>query len=324
MKQITILVILFNLYSASIVAQNSNNNIIPTDYSIEKNWSITDKTPVFEIDVFFVHPTTYGPPTNGKYLANLDDTELNTETDIYTINRMTSVFEKNCNIFAPRYRQVNFEVLGMSQELRDEYFKTPVADIKEALSYYLKNFNNGRPFILASHSQGSDVLQLILLENPDIIDKKKLVTAYMPGWTFTDEILHRIGIQLSSQPDDLGTLSVWNTIGPNGSSPTLTKGARCVNPLSWSSDTSNYLATDNMGANILLVNKEEVEINHFTSAKINKDGGLEIPKPIDEVYESIDMGMGPECYHKYDYDFFYNNILENVRVRCNAYLENQR
>ena len=31
----------------------------------------------------------------------------------------------------------------------------PYGDITAALDYYFKNFNNGRPFIIAGHSQGA-------------------------------------------------------------------------------------------------------------------------------------------------------------------------
>jgi len=312
-----ILVSLFMSITPIIGQHNSNK----TDYSERDNWSILCDSIVHEIDVFFVHPTTYGPPANGEYLADLNNHHLNMITDLYSINRMTSAFTSNCNIFAPRYRQVNIEVLSMSEQKRIEYIRTPVADIVDAFYYYMANLNNGRPFILASHSQGSYVLQLILLKNPDIINKDKLIAAYMPGWTFTMDDIRDIGIPFSTSPNQLGGIISWNTIGVGGSSPVLYKGALCTNPLSWTSDTVAIPAIENHGAWILYNDNTDVDIDHFTSARINNLGGLEIPEPISEIMKNIDMTMGSKCFHKYDYDFFFQNIKENVDMRCNTYLK---
>lgn len=314
-------IIFLTIFQITAMGQSSNqNNIIPIDYSNNNNWSITD-TVTHEIDVFFVHPTTYRPPSNGKYIADINNQKLNKETDLYAIQQMTAAFSENCNIFAPRYRQVNIEVLSMTDDKLEEYSKTPIADIKEALSYYLENINNGRPFILASHSQGSFVLQSILIENPDIINLKKLVAAYMPGWTFPDEIIEKIKIPLGTTPDQTGCLIVWNTIGTEGSSPVLNEGARCVNPLSWTTDLQEYPDTMHKGARILFNDHNNVEVDNFTSAKINNYGGLEIPIPDQDIIDNINMSMGPDCFHSYDYDFFFHNIMENVSLRCRTYLD---
>ena len=293
-----------------------------TDYTINSNWSKLCDYPKKDIDVFFVHPTTYASPANGKYTADLNDTTLNNLTDKEAINTYIQIFKDVCNVYAPRYQQVNIEVLSMDEKSKSGYLEIPMNDIRAALNYYLKNYNNGRPFILAAHSQGSNLLHDILLENPDIIDKDKLVAAYLPGWTFTKDDLEKIGIPLSSSPVETGCLMVWNTIGKNGSSPVLMEGALCVNPLSWKSTNENHPAKENMGAIILTISDEIIEIDNFTSAKVLPSGRLQIPKPT-AIYNQLDMSMGPNCYHRYDYDFFFNNVKENVEVRCKAYLEKQ-
>lgn len=295
-----------------------------TDYTNKDNWSIKCEDIKHDVDVFFAHPTTYYPPANGKYNADLNDKKLNEETDSGTVNRMTAAFAESCNVFAPRYRQVNPEVLQMPEEKQEMYMNIAVSDIKAAFTYFIENLNNGRPFILASHSQGSNVLQLILLENQDLLNKDKLVAAYMPGWTFTDDDMKKIGLKLSTTPEQLGCLITWNTIGPGGKSPTLSKGARCVNPLSWTTDTKEYPASMNRGAKIQLTDGEEIVIKKFTSARINNDGALEIPTPKLEIVNKLNLILGKQCYHRYDYDFFFYNIVDNVAHRCKAYLKNHK
>jgi hypothetical protein len=34
----------------------------------------------------------------------------------------------------------------------------------------------------------------------------------------------------------------------------------------------------------------------------------------------LNMSMGPSCYHRYDYDFFFQNIADNAALRCKQYL----
>ncbi len=295
-----------------------------TDYSRAAHWSIQANDITHPIDVFFVHPTTYGPPSNGKYNADLDDAELNARTDREAVNWMTDAFSGCCNVFAPRYRQMNIEVLSMSEARKAHYMEAAINDVQAAFAYYLKHLNNGRPYILAGHSQGSNALLEVLLRHPDMLERSKLVAAYMPGWTFTSKNLRDMGLELSRRPDRTGALITWNTVGPDGVSPVVREGAVCVNPLSWTTDSKQYPASRNRGARILLNDGKALEVDHFTAAHIADRNGqrvLEIPTPEPEILKQLNMSMGPEVYHRYDYDFFFNNIRENVKVRCEAYLQ---
>jgi hypothetical protein len=304
-------------------ASGKIRDIIPTDYSVNAHWAIQSAKTPLPVDVFFVHPTTYGPPANGKYNADLDDAELNALTDRMAVRWMTAAFSPFCNVFAPRYRQVNIEVLAMDEARKAHYLETAVQDVQAALAYYLKNLNQGRPFILASHSQGSNVLQAVLLRHPEMIDKSKLVAAYMPGWSFTPDNLRAMGLDLGTRPGQTGVLLTWNTVGPGGKSPTVLKGAICVNPLSWSTDTREYPASLNLEARIYQEDGQPLRIPRFTSARIVDTGGqrvLQVPTPEPDVLEILNMSMGPEVYHRYDYDFFFQNIMDNAGLRCRTYL----
>lgn len=295
---------------------------IPTgpDYSNNKYWSVQDN-PQHDIDVFFVHPTTYGPPANGHFIADLDNAELNKVTDRDTINWITAAFSERCNIYAPRYRQMNIEVLKMADKVVEKYMNIAAEDIKAAFNYYLENINHGRPFILASHSQGSYALLTMLLKNPKILDKSKLVAAYLPGWTFTARDLSALGLELSEKPEQTGCLITWNTVGPGGISPTVKKGALCVNPLSWNTKKQKYPADMDLEAKIFISHGKQLLIKNFTAARINEQGALEIPTPKKNILKLLNMSLGKEVYHRYDYDFFFYNVKENVKTRCAAYLK---
>ena len=52
---------------------------------------------------------------------------------------------------------------------------------------YLKKYNNGKPIIIAGHSQGSAHLVTLLKEFFDGKNlKKKLIAAYLPGTIITE------------------------------------------------------------------------------------------------------------------------------------------
>jgi hypothetical protein len=285
------------------------------DYSTATDWSIRDESPDKPFDVFFVHPTTYGT-TNMGMNASLDDFFNRRETD-ETVVSQVSVFKERCNIFAPRYRQMSIAVLGMSDEDGQPYFDVALQDVTTAFQYYLEHCNDGRPYFLASHSQGSDMLHSFLEQHRALINDEQLVSAYLIGWTFTDEDLKTFNLPLAVTPDQVGGLITWNTVGKGGKSPTLRMGANCVNPLTWTDSTENAPASLNQCAVIELTDGSVTTIPHFTSAQINDQGGLQVPTPA--ILDQLNMSMGPEVYHRYDYAFFYSNLVENVGQRCDAF-----
>jgi hypothetical protein len=287
----------------------------PIDYSKEASWCVLTKTPQKRFDVFFVHPTTYGTTKFGMN-APIGDKDIIAETDD-TVLSQSSVFKNDCNIYAPRYRQMSIAALSMDDKKRAPYLALAVNDVLAAFKYYLKHYNNGRPFIIAAHSQGSNISLCILKKHRDLVRDDQLVAAYLPGWTFTHQDLKQIKIPLAEKPDQVGAVITWNTIGKGGKSPTLLPGAKCVNPLSWTTTTKEQSASLNLGAVIELTDGTTIQIEHFTSARINQAGGLEIPTPA--IENKLDMRMGKAIYHRYDYAFFHGNIAQNVAARCEAW-----
>jgi pimeloyl-ACP methyl ester carboxylesterase len=297
-----------------------NNSKTPIDYSKAKNWARLDSKGEKAFDVFFMHPTTYMGMEDG-YIVSLENKKVNTRTN-GAVKRQASVFEKTCNIFAPRYRQGSIKTLEMSEKKREPYLQIGVDDMRNAFEYYLKHYNKGKPFILAGHSQGSFIIFSFLCQYRSMVDDKKLVALYLIGKTITRQDLKRLKFPLADTPEMTGAIITWNTIGKGGKSPTLEPGALCVNPLSWTSSMENQPASRNIYAKIILKDSSTVEIPHFTSARIDKDGGLVIPAPA--IEDKLSMGMGPAVYHGYDYDFFYGNLVQNVATRCKAWQSKQQ
>jgi acetyl esterase/lipase len=94
-------------------------------------------------------------------------------------------------------------------------------DLEDAFDYYMANYNKDsnhepRPFILAGHSQGSNLL-LMLLERKfsDAALREQLVAAYVIGWSVTDDdmssypALAQLGI--CSSKAQTGCIVTYNT-----------------------------------------------------------------------------------------------------------------
>ena len=285
------------------------------DYNNASDWCVRTESPDKPYDVFFVHPTTYGT-TNDGLNASLQNTAINLATD-GAVADQASVYVRCCNVYAPRYRQLSMAVLSMKPEAREPYLSVADADVLAAFEFYLAHYNNGRPYILASHSQGSYLLQRLLEKHRALVKDDQLIAAYLIGWSFTQDELAQKNLPLATTPQQTGGLITWNTIGKGGESPTLFGEAVCVNPLSWTDSADNEPAELNRCAIIGLEDGTTTNIPHFTSARINERGGLEIPTPF--IEPQLNMSMGPAIYHRYDYAFFYSNLVENVQVRCNAW-----
>jgi hypothetical protein len=316
MKTSKYLVFLFLVIIATLGLSAGTAAAHPLDYGKDASWSYLPTQPAKAFDVFFVHPSTYDTKKYGL-IAPITDKKIKKRSDD-AVAAQASVFKDKCNIYAPRYRQMSIAALGMSEVERASYLAVVESDVLAAFEYYLKHYNNGRPYFLASHSQGSNVLLFLLKKHRDLVRNDQLVAAYLIGWTFTDDDLKEIRLPLAITPTQLGGLITWNTIGKGGKSPTLLPGANCVNPLIWTNTTKDQPASLNLGAVIGLNDGTIAKIEHFTSARINQDGGLEIPTP--SIEDKLDMGMGKANYHRYDYAFFYRNLVENVGVRCQAWL----
>ena len=237
------------------------------DYSQKQNWLELAGDPNKKVDVFWVYPTVY----QGKSLvAAIDDLQMR-QAAMRTITTQASVFADTANIFAPMYRQVQMAVLKMSLQDQEKYLDIGYKDIEKAFDYYLKYLNQGRPFILAGHSQGSDQLSKLIkkrLNDPGL--KSKLVAAYIVGWSITKQDLGKHSyLQICASAVDTGCIVTYNCVasGKQKSAPTILPGAVAVNPLSWKLNGAAIAADQNQGAAIFASNGEMSMEPNFTGAQ---------------------------------------------------------
>lgn len=265
------------------------------------------------VDVFFLHPTTFVDKHETRWNADINNNALNAKTDYSTILYQASAFNE-CRIFAPRYRQAHIRAY-FTKDTADALaaFDLAYQDLKTAFQYYLEHYNNGRPIIIASHSQGSTHAQRLLKEFFDGKSlKNKLVAAYIIGMYIPENEFN----DLSPCTDSLQTKCFvgWRSFKYDYE-PTFVKAekikCRTINPLTWTAGITYAPRALNLGA--VVTNFDRIA-PHAADAQIHGNVlWLHRPRfPGSWFYKARN-------YHVGDINLFYMNIRENVHARIAAY-----
>jgi hypothetical protein len=309
-----------------------------TDYSQEANWLSFPKI-TKDVDAFYIYSTSYiessfeeGAPN----FAPLNNPEMIIRAlGEYETN--ASLFEESCNVFVPWYRQMGIkyaaEVQQKTGSLDAGLADLPYTDIKAALDYFFEKCNNGRPFVIAAHSQGSALLKYVLKnyfkEHQDYY--KRMVAAYPIGFSITKDDLEQYPyLKFAEGESDTGVIISYNTEGPknveeNANNKVVLPGAISINPLNWKRDETYAPASENKGSIVLEMDGTTPVrkiVNLDVDAQVNLARGVIVTTTKEPVTNMPDY-FGPASFHENDYSFFYKNLQENVAKRVAAYKANQ-
>jgi len=348
MKYLTLL-ITFIFFAQKITAQDGYKALPPTNfedatpppspnYSNPDHWAalperedMADVSPGYlkygyrqkdaKVDVFFVHPTIYVGYRKGEdqWNADVNDVELNKEVDNSTIKNQASAFNLAGRVYAPRYRQAHiYSYYTRNQEAGKKALDFAYQDVKSAFEYYMKHYNKGRPFILASHSQGTTHtgrLMLEMIDNQSI--QEQLVAAYIVGIPIPKDSLK--SIPLCETPTQTGCYCAWRTWlkehYPDEYDPEIDKKIAVTNPLTWRTDDMYAPKELNKGA--VLRNFNKISKN-LVDAQVHQ-GILWATRP--KVFGARFFGKN---YHVGDINLYYMNIRENALERVKAYFDGRR
>lgn len=306
----------------------------PPDYSSMENWAAhpdkkdpADQLPCpglkdgqsgSAVDIFFLHPTTYTGASRDQrhWNAAVDDPKTNKKTDNGTILFQASIFNGAGRVFAPRYRQAHLSVFfGKSDKVSaQKALDLAYTDTRAAFEYYLEHWNQGRPFIIASHSQGARHALFLLRE---LVEGKalqqQLVAAYLVGWPVKEDFFKQI--EPCRTAEQTGCYCSWRTWNRKFA---LKKNFRrdsvvCTNPLSWTTAEGQYAPKSaNLGG----------VIRPFCAIR---------PQIVDaEVHEGVLLASKPKFpgsfffrsknYHVGDLNLYYMNVRKNAQDRVKAFL----
>jgi hypothetical protein len=290
------------------------------DYTVPEGWLVKPAAPTAAVDVFFVYPTVLFNDTD--WIMDTTKPDMRAAA-MESINTQASVFEGQANIYAPMYRQMNIAGLSLSDADAAPLQDIVHNDVWRALTHYLKYENNGRPFFLAGHSQGSMILTDLLLEYWGSTGaENRLVAALLIGWSLTPaDLAANSSVHMCERSNQTGCVISYNTMaeGRQSVAPTLKKDALTVNPLSWTMDSAFVPAEKNIGAVFFDKAGTPSTYPHFTSAQIVDGGLIVLPKNVDLV--TVKGGNFPEgVYHAFDYTLFFENLKANIAERIDAFV----
>ena len=307
----------------------------PSDYSKKRNWLSLPKTNDKAADLVYLYPSSCEDPL-ADTICSIDNVIMRI-TAKRNFAQQASAFEPVANLYAPYWRQVNGTKLSkMSfEEVDQAEWAEPRTDVYAALDYYFENLNQGRPYFLAGHSQGSRLSYMVLSEymkeHPDRY--ANMIAAYCIGDSLTKKYLEENHhIKASQRADDLGVVVSWNTEGPANKgkdSLVVSPGAVSINPLNWRVDETPAGPELNLGSfvpHLLTPGMDELPVR--ADAVIDRERGtVMVTDPAFEKYtitaltgiDDLEAVFGPASYHGCDYSFFYLNIRENARLRADTW-----
>lgn len=310
MKNFTLVILYSVLLLLVSCKKNSPESESKIDYSNPTNWAICDTKPTKEVDVIYIYPTVVMTSETGT--VDINDITMR-EGALTAYNIQGYAIGKLANQFVPYYRQCPFDEMAahcttnadIAEFMRNHQ---GTKDVYAAMDYYFKNLNNGRPFIITGHSQGSIIIKLLMeeymKEHPAYL--KRMVAAYALGFGFGKKYYQKnTHLKYAKGETDTGVIISWNLEAPGATQTNLllTGDDICINPLSWKVDYEHAPASLNP------------DKKH--DAQISAERGSVIVN-CDDSYLSNAI-FGDKSYHKGDWTFFFDNLTINAQKRIEAF-----
>jgi hypothetical protein len=289
--------------------------VLPDSYPENlKHWQTN--TTDLDADIFYIYPTLNIEKKDVRWNVPVTDSVQNVKVIDMAVYFQASAFLNAGKLYVPYYRQAHLRSYTNYENGGKEALNLAYSDVKEAFKTYLEKYNNNRPIIIASHSQGTTHAIRLLKE---FFDGKplqnQLVAAYLPGIGIKKnefEYLKRM-----TNPTEIGGFVSWNTF-KKGHYPKAYnkwfKDAEVSNPVDWDNSNESERA-DHKG---FLFTDDKI---YSQALQIYvKDGLLWISLP---HFPYRLLVLGKKRYHAGDINLFWEDISENAVLRVASYLKNQ-
>ena len=210
------------------------------DWSDAAAWYISqpsgDNAPA--ADIFYILPTCVWDWTteDGQSCRYSDYTRTDhIEAFLPSVELAEDIFAQGrYGYYCPYYRQISLNVWMDGEAAVEELFPLSMEDVSAAFDYYLDNYNEGRPFVLAGFSQGGKAV-VELVKHLPAPAYKRMVAAYAIGYRVSDEELAQYP-QLRPAVDSTGTGTIicYNSVAtPEAACAVLSPSDICINPVNW-------------------------------------------------------------------------------------------
>lgn len=308
------------------------------------------------VDVFYVLPTTGNLPQSAGPTDPYDDPVAYNFAVKAGLAQATP-FNGTARIYAPLYRGVNNWVWGSNLAAAQVPLDLAYSDVKRAFDYYMTHYNNGRPVILAGHSQGDVHPMRLLYEEFDGKPlARRLVAAYLMGQPVNAAFFEGYSqIKACQSATDTSCQITWSSFSAAVSTAELDRWAAdqyywlpslhawaeplppfypSMNPLTWNYQTAAVPGSANLGEEQFHLSYpvaagsqmlEPLVVPGTAGAQSIAGALLIAPTPSTADFSVLIGGqeqLAGNVFHTIDFPLFYMNIRQNVRDRTNAYLQN--
>ena len=271
-------------------------------------------------DVFFIYPTLIDAKNQREWNSDIWNKEIREDVINRPVKYQASAWIDSGNLYVPFYRQAHIRVFNEKFKVDGKKaLDLAYSDIREAFIYYLKNYNDNKPFIIASHSQGTVHAKRIISEFIDGKElQEKLIAAYLVGIKVTEDEFDNI--KPMNSPDETGGFVSWNTFKYNkypkdDNYESWFKGGVTSNPITWDDSKETK--------------KESHKGVLFRDLKIfPKNINIKLVDGI--VWSSLPNVPGKfflrsvRSYHFADINLFWVDIRENAKLRVEKWFQKNK
>lgn len=305
------------------------------DFSDESNWAAlpwrggdpSDRNPEGAegdagegaADVFYIHPTTY--LSSAAWNVPRDEMRNTPLLEDIVLRDQPNAFNACCRVFAPYYQQATFYAFVDRGPNGLAALDRAYEDVRAAFRHYLTEWRDGRPLIIAAHSQGSLHAQRLMQE--EIIGtplEDHLVVAYVPGYRLPDTP----PLPVCRTGDETGCLLTWNNVtapywlppfmydlplaSDAGYSRNVAGSFVCAPPAPDGEGYTGYHAGDR-------------ELMPAVGSVVCTDGLLHLGASLEPALAAFPMSRG--WWHVYEYAHFWVAIGADAQRRLDAHDANQ-
>ncbi len=225
------------------------------------------------------------------------------------MNKVAEYMADGNNFYSPYYRHISLDTWATLDEdyITRQYESVSLIDVKQAFDHFIKNWNKGRPFVLAGFSQGGKSVVELMKYMPEDI-RKYMVAAYVLGYKVTpDDVAVAPWIVAAKGASDTGVTISYNSVSdvkyikPVISSPTV----MCINPVNWRIDSTPAILDDSITVTL--------DTEHNVLVLDGYDGS-HLPNILNILnvgdYHSIEPWLYDQC------------LRANIKQRIKAFREN--
>ena len=301
------------------------------DYAQKESWAVLPEaypsalselvgaSDAKDADVFFIYPTLFSDKKDPRYNANVFEEAIRQEVIDLSVNNQASAFAAAGQLYVPYYRQVHIRVFDTKlRSLVGNSWEVAYEDVKRAFEYYLEHYNQGRPIIIAGHSQGSMHGSRLVKEFFDGKPlKAKLIAAYLPGAGIEQDFYQQL--ELLEKPNAVGGFVSWNTYKQGKLHKeryeNYYKGRSTTNPITFNTSEK---ATFEQHKGLLYYDKE-IYPQSISIELIDGMVWATVPKVPKRFFMSFIKN-----YHAFDINLFWKDISDNAVLRTEAWLNQHK